>query len=247
VRAVGVSLRYGAAAPPVLDGLDLVVAEGEHLAVVGPSGVGKSTLTGVLAGLRTPDRGAVWLGGVPVAGRAARDLAPLRVLIPQEAYVFAGTVAENLRLLDPAAPADRLVRAAELLGAGPLLDALGGPDGACDPAALSQGQRQALALCRAYLSPAPLAILDEATCHLDPAAEALAETAFAARPGTLVVVAHRLSSARRADRVLVLDGARSALGSHDELLRDSAAYREMMGCWAADEPEAAGGGAGAGP
>lgn len=238
VRAAGVSLRYGAAAPPVLDGLDLVVEEGEHLAVVGPSGVGKSTLTGVLSGLRTPDRGAVWLDGVPVAGRGAGELAPLRVLIPQEAYVFTGTVAENLRLLDPAASADRLARVADLLGAGPLLDALGGPDAVCDPAALSQGQRQLLALCRAYLSPAPLALLDEATCHLDPAAEALAETAFAARPGTLIVVAHRLSSARRADRVLVLDGARSALGTHDELLRDSAAYREMTGCWAADEPNA---------
>jgi ATP-binding cassette subfamily C protein len=233
VRAGRVSMRYGPTAPPVLEGLDLTVVAGEHLAVVGPSGIGKSTLTSVLAGLRAPDQGAVWLCGTPVAGRTAQELAASRVLIPQEAYVFTGTVADNLRLFDPTASPDRLARAATLLGAAPLLDALGGPDAVVDPAALSQGQRQLLALCRAYVSPAPLVILDEATCHLDPAAEALAEDAFAARPGTLIVVAHRLSSARRADRVLVLDGPRTALGTHDELLRHSAAYREMTGYWAA--------------
>ncbi|GHH85738.1 ABC transporter ATP-binding protein [Streptomyces sulfonofaciens] len=243
VLADGVSMRYGPTALPVLDGLDLAVAQGEHLAVVGPSGIGKSTLTSVLAGLLAPDQGAVWLGGTPVAGRTARELARLRVLIPQEAYVFTGTVLDNLRLLDPAAPPDRLLRAAALLGAAPLLAALGGPDAVLDPAALSQGQRQLLALCRAYVSPAPLVILDEATCHLDPAAEASAESAFAARPGTLIVVAHRLSSARRADRVLVLDGPRTALGTHDDLLRRSAAYREMTGYWSAVRPGGGKGGA----
>ena len=88
-----------------------------------------------------------------------------------------------------------------------------------------------IALTRAYLSSAPLALLDEATCHLDPAAEARAERAFARRGGTLVVVAHRISSALRADRVLVMDGRRTAYGSHGELLERSALYRELVGSW----------------
>ncbi len=92
-----------------------------------------------------------------------------------------------------------------------MLNALGGPDAPVDPAALSAGERQLIALTRAYLSYAPLALLDEATCHLDPEAEERAERAFAGRErtgGALVVVAHRISSARRAGRVLVMDGRR---------------------------------------
>ncbi|MER7972888.1 ABC transporter ATP-binding protein, partial [Streptomyces sp. NPDC096080] len=226
----GVSFAYGAAATPVLDGLDLVVPDGGHLAVVGASGIGKSTLTALVAGLVTPARGSVLVCGHPVPGVRA---AALRVLIPQEAYVHTGTLAENLGHLrsDPV-PEGELRAAAEAVGLGPLMAALGGPGGRVDPAALSAGERQLVALARAYLSPAPLALLDEATCHLDPEAEARAERAFAARPGgTLVVVAHRISSAYRADRVLVMDGPRTAYGTHEELLRGSAPYRDLVGGW----------------
>ncbi|WP_428936159.1 ATP-binding cassette domain-containing protein [Streptomyces sp. ACT015] len=226
----GVSFAYGAAATPVLDGLDLVVPDGGHLAVVGASGIGKSTLTALVAGLLTPARGSVLVCGHPVPGARA---AALRVLIPQEAYVHTGTLAENLGHLrsDPV-PEGELRAAAEAVGLGPLMAALGGPGGRVDPAALSAGERQLVALARAYLSPAPLALLDEATCHLDPEAEARAERAFAARPGgTLVVVAHRISSAYRADRVLVMDGPRTAYGTHEELLRGSAPYRDLVGGW----------------
>jgi ATP-binding cassette, subfamily C, bacterial len=93
---------------------------------------------------------------------------------------------------------------------------------------------QLIALGRAHLSPAPLVILDEATCHLDPAAEARAERAFALRPGTLIVVAHRISSARRADRILVLDGLKATCGSHQELLDHSSLYRDLVGRWHAE-------------
>ncbi|MEV7436324.1 ABC transporter ATP-binding protein [Streptomyces griseoviridis] len=225
-----VSFAYGPASTPVLDGLDLTVPAGGHLVVVGASGIGKSTLTALVAGLLRPGRGAIRVCGHPVPGA---DAAALRVLIPQEAYVHSGTLAENLGRLRPdPVPERELCAAAETVGLGPLLADLGGPRARVDPAALSAGQRQLIALTRAYLSPAPLALLDEATCHLDPEAEARAERAFAARPGgTLVVVAHRISSACRADRVLVMDGPRTAYGTHEELLRTSEPYQELVGGW----------------
>ncbi|MFJ2439557.1 ATP-binding cassette domain-containing protein [Streptomyces sp. NPDC087658] len=231
VEVSSVTVAYGPGAPPVLAGLDLRVERGEHVAVVGPSGIGKSTLTSVVAGLLAPGRGGVFLAGEPVSGRSARELAASRVLVPQQAYVFTGTVRDNLLHLSPGAPTSAIVRAVGALGLDGLVGRLGGLDAPVDPAALSQGERQSLSLCRAYLSPAPLLILDEATCHLDPVAEARAELALAARPGTLIVVAHRLSSARRADRVLVLDGTRPEYGTHDELLGRSALYRDLVGHW----------------
>ena len=147
--------------------------------------------------------------------------------------MFTGTVAENLGHFRPdPVPAAELLAAAEAVGLGPLLERLGGPDAAVDPGALSAGERQLIALTRACLSYAPLTLLDEATCHLDPQAEERAERAFAQRPGgTLVVVAHRISSARRADRVLVMDGTGTAYGTHDELLRVSPLYRDLVGSW----------------
>lgn len=227
-----VTFAYGPASEPVLDGLDLTVPVGGHLAVVGPSGIGKSTLTGLVAGLLEPREGVIRVCGHTVPGPKA---AASRVLIPQEAYVHSGTLAENLGLLrrDPV-PETELLATAEAVGLTPLLQALGGPRGRVEPAALSAGERQLIALARAYLSVAPLALLDEATCHLDPEAEARAERAFATRPGgSLVVVAHRISSARRADRVLVMDGPRTACGTHDELLRTSALYRDLVAGWTA--------------
>ncbi|MDQ0956923.1 ABC-type multidrug transport system fused ATPase/permease subunit [Streptomyces sp. B4I13] len=244
VRAVGgapavaalsldaLSFAYGPACAPVVDGLTLSLPAGAHLAVAGPSGVGKSTLTGLVAGLLTPVGGEIRICGRPVPGAEA---AARRVLIPQEAYVFGGTLGENLGHLRPdPVPEEELRAAAAAVGLAPLMDALGGPGAWIDPAALSAGERQLIALTRAYLSSAPLALLDEATCHLDPEAEARAERAFAARPGgTLVVVAHRVSSALRADRVLVMDGARTTYGTRDEVLRRSPLYRDLVAGWTA--------------
>ncbi|KDN75750.1 ABC transporter ATP-binding protein [Streptomyces olindensis] len=225
-----VTFAYGPASTPVVDGLDLTLAPGTHLAVVGPSGAGKSTLTALVAGLLAPDRGTITVGGHTVPGPEA---AAARVLIPQEAYVFDGTLAENLAYLRPdPVPEEDMLAAAEAVGLAPLADRLGGLRARVDPAALSAGERQLVALTRAFLSYAPLALLDEATCHLDPETEERAERAFAARPGgTLVVVAHRISSARRADRVLVMDGRSTAYGGHEELLRSSAPYRDLVGSW----------------
>lgn len=217
----------------------MTLPEGEHLAVVGPSGTGKSTLAGLVAGLIEPERGTVHLAGRPVAALGRTDLAALRVLVPQEAYVFTGSLADNLRYLSPDADDTAVETALARLGADALARRLGGLAATVDPTTLSAGERQLVAAVRAYLAPAPLVILDEATCHLDPTLEATVESAFARRPGTLVVIAHRISSAVRARRVLVFDEDGPLDGSHQELLVRSPGYRDLVGHW--DGVSAAGG------
>ncbi|BFV60599.1 ABC transporter ATP-binding protein [Kitasatospora sp. CMC57] len=241
VELRGVTFGYAGAAEPVIRGLDLLLRPGEHLAVVGPSGAGKSTLAAVTAGLLGPQAGEVRIGGVPIRTLNTSEpelLLRYRVLIPQEAYVFAGTVRENVTYLAPEATPAEVDAAVRAVGAGPLAERLGGWDAPLDVAELSSGERQLIALARAYLPPTRLVLLDEATCHLDPAAEAVAERAFARRPGALIVFAHRISSALRADRILVLDGNRARLGTHEELLADSSLYRDLVGHWESAGPGA---------
>ncbi|MFI6086901.1 ATP-binding cassette domain-containing protein [Streptomyces sp. NPDC051218] len=225
-----VTFAYGPLAEPVVRDLSLSVPRGGHLAVVGPSGIGKSTLAGLVAGLLEPGGGVVRVDGRGVRGPEAVER---RVLIPQEAYVFSGTVRQNLEYLRADTVGDaELLAAARAVGLGPVVERLGGLAAQVDPTTLSAGERQLVALTRAYVSYAPLALLDEATCHLDPVAEARAERAFAARPGgTLVVIAHRISSARRAQRILVMDGAHTLCGGHEDLLERSSLYRELSGNW----------------
>jgi len=229
----GVTFAYSAHAEPVIRELTLHVPEGTHLAVVGPSGVGKSTLAALLAGLVRPDRGRLSLAGSALAELDERRLRRTVALIPQEAYVFAGTVRENLVYLRPQAGDAALDQAVAAVGLQPVLARLGGYDGEIEPGGgtLSPGERQLIALTRVYLSPARVVILDEATCHLDPVAEAVAERAFAGRADTLVVIAHRISSALRADRVLVMDGAHAVLGRHDDLLAVNRLYADLVGHW----------------
>ncbi|MGW1957233.1 ATP-binding cassette domain-containing protein [Streptomyces sp. NPDC001920] len=244
VELRGVTFAYAPSADPVVDDLDLALPTGTHLAVVGPSGAGKSTLAALIAGVLEPRAGQVLLGGVPARSLDTGRLARSRVLIPQEAYVFAGTLHENLAYLHPTATRADLDTAVDAIGAAELVARLGGYEASLNPALLSAGERQLIALVRALLPPAPLVLLDEATCHLDPAAEALAERAFAIRPATLIVCAHRISSALRADLVLVMDGPRCRLGTHDRLLADCALYRDLIGHWdraAQAAPDAAAG------
>lgn len=247
----GLTFAYGPGAEPVLRGLDLVLPADGHLVVVGPSGAGKSTLALLVAGLLEPTSGSLRVAGAPPAsplgGPGGLCGVGGRVLIPQEAYVFSGSVRENLGCLLPGTgtgagagsgagrrevPEERFAAAVDAVGAGELVRRLGGLDAPVAPGSLSSGERQLLALARAHLTPAPLVVLDEAGSQLDPAAEERAEHAFARRPGALVVIAHRISSALRADRVLVLDGAGTRCGTHAELLEHSPLYRDLTAHWA---------------
>lgn len=225
-----VGFAYSEQAEPILRELTLRVPAGDHLVVVGASGIGKSTLANLVAGLTPPGSGSIRVGGTELWPYVAQDRAAIVALVPQEAYVFPGSVRENLCYLDPTRdPAP----AVTLLGAEDLVRRLGGLDGRIsDPATeLSAGERQLLVLVRAYLSPAAVVVLDEASSNLDPVAEARAELAFAARWGTTVVIAHRVDSARRGRHVLLLDGSDAHHGTHDELLVRNSAYRELVGAW----------------
>jgi len=227
----GVTFSYGRGAEPVVRDLDLEIRDGDHLAIVGPSGIGKSTLVALLAGTRQPQSGEVRIGDVPTAALDIGTLARHRVLIPQEAYLFTGSLLDNLCYLRPGATGRDIDRAVDAVGLRALVRRLGGYSAHVVPDALSAGERQLVALARAYLSAAPVVLLDEATCHLDAAGEARAERAFADRPGALVVVAHRVSSALRARRILLMDGAAATLGTDRSLRITSPAYRDLVGHW----------------
>lgn len=227
VRLRGIRHAYDGG-PEVLHGVDLDIAPGERVAVVGPSGAGKTTLGAILAGVHAPVAGRVEIGGVALD----RIAEPRRhvALVTQEVHVFAGSVADNLRLARPDASDDELARALELVGATSRLHDVVG-DGADE---LSATRAQQLALARLVLADPAVAVLDEATAEAGSAgARVLERAADAALAGrTAIVIAHRLTQAAAADRVVVLEKGRVVeSGPHAELVAAGGSYAALWSAW----------------
>ncbi|MCP9618969.1 ABC transporter ATP-binding protein [Nocardia otitidiscaviarum] len=217
----------------MIDGVTLSVPEGSRLAVVGPSGAGKSTLLQLLARFHDVDAGAVRLGGVDVRDIATETLMERIAIVFQEVYLFDGTIEENVRLGRPDAAPEQVRAAATAARLDEVVARL--PRGWDTPvgeggALLSGGERQRVSIARALLKDSPVILLDEITAALDPLNEAAVHAALdrltAGR--TVVQVAHRLRTVRRADRIAFLDNGRIVeQGTHDELLRRGGRYAEF--------------------
>ncbi|RAO07695.1 ABC transporter ATP-binding protein [Micromonospora noduli] len=228
--------------PVVLRNIGLRLAPGERVALVGASGAGKSTLAGIIAGIIAPTDGAVTLRGVPLTQLDEHRLRREIALISQEVHVFAGPLADDLRLADPDATDAEIAAALDLVGATEWVRTL--PDGLATAVGeggrqLTSAQSQQLALARLVLADPAVAVLDEATAEAGSAgARDLDRAAVAATEGrTTLIVAHRLSQAATADRIVVLHQGRVAEhGTHAELLRAGGGYSQLWRSWSMPDP-----------
>jgi ATP-binding cassette, subfamily B, bacterial HlyB/CyaB len=220
-----VRFRYRSEAPPVLHELSLDVKAGEVIGIVGRSGSGKSTLTKLVQRLYTPEQGRVLVDGIDIALIDAAQLRRQIGVVLQENWLFNRSVRENIAIVDPAAPIQAVVRAAQLAGAHDFISEL--PEGydtivGEQGASLSGGQRQRIAIARALFTDPRILILDEATSALDYESEAALQKNMGAicQGRTVIVIAHRLSSVRNAHRIIVMDKGRIVeAGPHDGLLK----------------------------
>ncbi|NMB12477.1 MAG: ABC transporter ATP-binding protein [Firmicutes bacterium] len=218
---------------PVLEDISLTVEPGEIMALVGPSGAGKTSMVNLIPRFYDPTSGVVRLDGVDLRELSLRDLRQQIGLVPQETILFGVSVRENILYGRPDASEQEVEEAARIANADDFIMAL--PDGYDTPvgergASLSGGQRQRLAIARAVLRSPRLLILDEATSALDTESELLVQEALSRlmQGRTTFIIAHRLSTIRNAHRILVLDGGRIVeSGSHTELMREEGLYRRL--------------------
>lgn len=227
-----VSFRYAPTSPLVIHDLSIDVSPGSFVALVGRSGAGKSTTANLLLGLHPPTRGRVRFDGIDLEAFDLRSVRSQLGVVSQEPCLFAASVRKNISLADPAAPLDRVIRAAQIAHIHDDIMAL--PRGydtvlADGGGSLSGGQRQRLALARAVVHRPAILLLDEATSHLDTLMEKAIQEELARLPWTRLVIAHRLSTIAAADCILVLDRGRLVeKGTHRELLARGGLYFELV-------------------
>jgi len=245
LEVTGVSFAYAGGAP-VLRDVELTVPFGARLALVGPTGAGKSTLAKLMARLYDPTEGHVRFGGVDLRDATMRSLRERIVVVPQEGFLFYGTVLDNIRIARAGASPEEVFAALEAIGVRERFEAL--PEGLDTEvrergSRLSAGEKQLVSLARAALVDPAVLVLDEATSSLDPGTEAVVEAAMARLMAgrTTIVIAHRLSTAERADLVgVVVDGRLAELGPHDELVAADGAYAALYATWVGTAPAPAG-------
>ena len=242
VEVRDISFTYASGSQPALSNVSVTLTTGTRLALVGPTGAGKSTLAKLMARLYDPQTGQVFFGGVDLRDASLEDLRKRIVVIPQEGFLFDGSVRDNLLIARPDATEDMLLGALNNLGLRERFESL--PEGLDTQvrergSRLSAGERQLVALSRAALVDPSVLVLDEATSNLDPGTEMLIEAALeklmAGR--SVIVVAHRLSTVQRADKIAVVSDARiTEIGSHDELIAMGGHYAALVNNWNKSQP-----------
>ncbi|MEN3273660.1 MAG: ATP-binding cassette, subfamily bacterial, partial [Actinomycetota bacterium] len=239
VTLQGVSFAYDPA-NPVLHHVDLHIAAGETISFVGPTGAGKSTIAKLVTRFYDPTEGVVAIDGHDLRDVTIDSLRRQLGVVPQEPFLFAGTMRDNIAFAKPDATDDEVTEAIDRVGLTDLIERL--PEGVDTPVhergvSLSSGERQLIALARAFLASPRVLVLDEATSNLDLKSETLVEAGLDAvlEGRTAIIVAHRLSTAMRADRIAVVDDGRIIeLGTHEQLVhRPGGRYAEMFEAWIA--------------
>ena len=237
-----ITFSYAAGSRPALENVNLTLTAGTRLALVGPTGAGKSTLAKLMARLYDPQSGSVSFGGVDLRQASMEDLRRRIVVIPQEGFLFDGSVRDNLLIAKPTATETELLRALDNIGLRERFEAL--PEGLDTQvrergSRLSAGERQLVALSRAALVDPAVLVLDEATSNLDPGTEMLVEAALEKLMvgRSVIVVAHRLSTVQRADKIAVVADAKiSEIGTHDELIALNGHYALLASTWNKTQP-----------
>jgi ATP-binding cassette subfamily B protein len=221
----------------VLEDVDLSVAPGETVAFVGPTGAGKSTMAKLVTRFYDPTEGRVTIDGHDLRDVTMRSLRSQLGVVPQEPFLFAGTIGDNIAFARPDATDEEIHEAVARVGLTDVIDRM--PDGLDTVVhergqTLSSGERQLIALARAFLAHPRVLVLDEATSNLDLQSETKIESALDVllENRTAILIAHRLSTAMRADRIAVVDEGRIIeVGSHDELVALGGRYAEMYETW----------------